>query len=88
MPLTFWLKRFLVVLTGTFAVLSAVSLLRGRPPAQAAGESALWAGIATIIFIATRVYRSRQGQHCELCGDTPESRAGGACDPAKGQGPK
>ena len=88
MPLSFWLKRFLIVFSGAFAVLLGVALLRSRPPAQAAAESALWAGIATSIFIATRVYRARQGQHCELCGDTPETGARGVCELGKGKGPK
>ena len=80
MSFTFWLKRFLTVYAGAFLVLLAVGLLRERGLARAAGESALWAGIATAIFIATRVYRSRQGQHCELCGDTPATQRGEACE--------
>ena len=80
MPFTFWFKRFLTVYAGVFLVLLVVGLLRGRDLARAAGESALWAGIATVIFIVTRFYRSRQGQHCELCSDTRETQRGEACE--------
>jgi hypothetical protein len=79
MPLSFWIRRFLVVYSGTFLVLLVVALQRDRTWARAATESALWAGIAASIFTATRVYRSRQGQHCELCGDTPGSGPDGTC---------
>jgi hypothetical protein len=80
MPLTFWIKRFLTVFTGAFVVLLALALLRGRGWERAVGESALWAGIATVLFTATRVYRSRRGEHCELCGDTPEGGKNAACE--------
>ena len=76
MLLKYWIIRFLVVFAGTFIVLFLVSLARGRGWQQAGTESAIWAGIATAIFIATRVYRLRKGQHCELCGDPPSLRAG------------
>ncbi len=77
MKLSFWIRRFLVVCLGAFAVLFAVALLRGRSAATAATESAIWSLVATIIFITTRVIRSRRGQHCELCRDTPELAGGG-----------
>jgi hypothetical protein len=83
MSLTFWIKRFLIVFSGVFVVLLAISVLRERALERLVGESALWAGISTAIFIATRVYRLRKGQHCELCGDTPELREGGAASSNK-----
>ena len=83
---TFWIKRFITVFTGVFLLLFIVYLVRGRTPSTAATESALWAAISTSLFIATRLYRSRQGQHCELCGDTPETAGKVQCtlpkDPA------
>jgi hypothetical protein len=79
MPLSFWIKRFATVFLGAFAVLLVVGILKGRAFATAASEGALWAGIAATIFIATRIYRSRKGQHCKLCGDTPQMREGEAC---------
>jgi len=78
MSVTFWIKRFLIVFLGVFVVLLAISVWRERALEQSVGESALWAGISTAIFIATRVYRLRKGQYCELCGDTPEMREGEA----------
>ena len=80
MPTGFWIKRFLLVYSGTFAVLLAAGLLRSHSLGQSATESATWAGIGTAIFITTRIYRSRRGEHCELCGDTPDGRSGGACE--------
>jgi len=79
MPLSFWIKRFVTVFLGAFAVLFVVGNLKGSAFATAASESALWAGIAATIFIATRIYRSRRGQHCELCRDTPQMQKGEAC---------
>ena len=69
----------MTVFLGVFAVLLVIGLLKGRALAAAALQSALWAGITTTIFIATRIYRSRRGQHCELCRDTPQMRQGEAC---------
>jgi len=88
MPFHFCVKRFLVVCLAAFSVLLLIALLHGRPLTTAATESLLWALVSTVIFIATRLYRSRRGQHCKLCGDTPETRAGGACEPTPGKGPK
>jgi hypothetical protein len=79
MPLSFWIKRFVTVFLGAFIILLAVGILKGHAFATAAGESALWAAIAATIFIVTRIYRSKKGQHCELCGDTAQMRAGEAC---------
>jgi hypothetical protein len=79
----FWIKRFFVVFAGMFVVLLAVGLLKGRAPRSVAMESAFWSLVATSIFLVTRLVRSRQGQHCELCRDTPElaSRAPGESKP-------
>jgi hypothetical protein len=85
MPLSFWIKRFVTVFLGAFVVLIVVGMLKGRAFANAASESALWAGIAATIFIATRIYRSRRGQHCELCRDTPETHPGEACPVKKSE---
>jgi len=79
MKLSFWIRRFLVVFTGAFAVLFAVAILRGRSADTGATESAIWSLVATSIFLTTRIIRSRQGQHCELCRDTPEFAGGGEC---------
>lgn len=80
MKTSFWIKRFLIVLTGTFVFLLGAALLRGRPLHQALTESGVWAVIATSIFIAGRVYHSRRGEHCALCGDTPETAPDQQCE--------
>jgi hypothetical protein len=80
MPRSFWIKRFLTVVSGVFLVLLAVGQLKDRPGRQAVTESAGWAGISSTIFLATRVYYSRRGQPCELCGDTPGTPKGQACE--------
>ena len=77
---SFWIKRFLLVLLGAFAFLLGAALLRSRPLHQALTESGAWAVIATSIFIAGRVYHSRRGEHCALCGDTPETARDQQCD--------
>jgi hypothetical protein len=86
MPLSFWIKRFIIVFLGVFVVLLIFGILKERGLARAAAESALWAGISATIFIATRIYRARKGQHCELCRDTPEMRPDEAC-PVKKEEP-
>jgi hypothetical protein len=69
----FWIRRFLWVFTLAFAIITASQfLLRGRTPGDAALQGLIWAGIAASVFTATRLYRSRKGQHCALCRDTPE----------------
>ncbi len=87
MPLSFWIKRFVTVFLGAFVILLAIGLLKDRALSIAVRESALWAGIAATIFIVTRIYRSRRGEHCELCRDTPEMRNGEAC-PVKPEEPR
>jgi hypothetical protein len=77
---SFWIKRFLVVFAGVFVVLLAVGILRGRTPSSVAMESAFWSLVTTSIFLATRLVRSRRGQHCELCRDTPELAPVGQCE--------
>lgn len=76
----FWIKRFLVVCAGVFAVLFIVGILRGRTPGSVALESAFWSLVTTSIFLTTRLIRSRKGQQCELCRDTPEHTQGGQCE--------
>jgi hypothetical protein len=88
MKRSFWIKRFFVVFSGAFLVLFAVYLVRGQSPTAAAKESALWSALATIIFIATRLYRSRKGEHCELCGDTPETADKSQCSLPQNSGSK
>ncbi|MCF7686989.1 MAG: hypothetical protein K9M98_04060 [Cephaloticoccus sp.] len=73
---SFWIKRFFVVLLGIFAMLFVVGLVKGRSLERVVAESAIWAGVSTVIFISARIYHSRRGQHCALCRDTPELAEG------------
>ena len=69
MGIGFWARRFATVFSGAFAILLAVRLLRGWSLVEAAAFVAGWALVATSIFVAARIYRTRQGQVCELCND-------------------
>lgn len=68
----FWIKRFLVVLVGAFAIIFAVQLLKGHSRDYALEQAAIWGTLAALIFGITRFFRARRGQHCAICKDTPE----------------
>lgn len=70
----FWIKRFFAVLLLAFAILMAVELLKGHRPVAAMTFSLAWSLIAATIFTGARIYQSRRGRHCALCGDTPETK--------------
>lgn len=74
MGTTFWVRRFIVVFIGAFAVIAAAQLLNGPTALHAVTEALVWAAISSGIFIASRIYQSRKGKHCALCRDTPEMR--------------
>ncbi|HET9820752.1 MAG TPA: hypothetical protein VFQ16_02895 [Burkholderiaceae bacterium] len=71
MTLLPWIKRFAFVFSAVAIVLTIVYLLRGRAPADAVGEAALWSAIAAAIVVATRVVRQRRGETCAICQDAP-----------------
>ena len=71
----FWVKRFIVVTAIVFAVLMVVELLKGHEAQAAVIFSAVWSVIAAAIFTGARIYHSRRGRHCAICGDTAESPA-------------
>lgn len=73
MGITFWVRRTIAVFVIIGAVLFAVSLLKGREAEAALVFAASWSAVSTAIFITTRLIRSRRGEHCELCQDTPQS---------------
>lgn len=72
MGTAFWIKRFLVVLAGAFAVIGAAQLLRGHDLAYSLSQAAIWSVITATVFTVARLYQSRRGQHCAICKDTPE----------------
>jgi hypothetical protein len=75
MGIGFWVRRFATVLALAFAVIASAQWLKGHDLAYSATQGAIWGAIAATIFTVTRVVRSRRGEHCELCRDTPELRA-------------
>ena len=68
----FWVRRFFTVLALAFVLIAGAHLLRGRSAKYAVSEGIVWSLITASIFISTRLYRSRKGQHCAMCADTPE----------------
>jgi len=74
MGTAFWIKRYLVVLAGAFAIICAAQLLKGHDLEYSATQGAIWGVISATIFIAVRIHKSRKKQHCALCRDTPEMR--------------
>ena len=73
MGTAFWLRRFAWIYAIAFFVIGASQyLLRGRTPADAAMQAAIWGGTAAIVFTVARFHQSRRGAHCALCRDTPE----------------
>ena len=71
MGMTFWIRRFVVVLAITFAIIFCAELLKGHTLESSFAHAGSWAVIATSIFIGARYYQSGKGEHCALCQDTP-----------------
>lgn len=76
MGTAFWLRRFSIIFLGAFVLIGAAQLLRGRTFEFATLHGLGWAAVSATIFTGARFYQSRQGQHCAICKDTPEMRAG------------
>jgi hypothetical protein len=72
MGTSFWVRRFLSVFAGAFLVIGLAQVLRGHSPGHALLQGVLWGAISSALFTGTRMYRSRQGQRCTLCADTPD----------------
>jgi hypothetical protein len=70
----FWIKRFLTVLAGAFAIICGAQLLRGHGLAYSAAQGAIWSVISATAFTVARFFQARRGQHCAICNDTPEMR--------------
>jgi hypothetical protein len=74
MPVSFWIRRFLTVLLGAFAIIAISQRLRGHAWPDVVLDAACWATISAALFVAARYWQSRRGRHCALCRDTPELR--------------
>jgi hypothetical protein len=70
---SFWIRRFVFVFLGVFAVLAVAGFARARPWQVVLADSALWSALSSTLFVAARLYQSSRGRHCALCGDTPET---------------
>ena len=68
----FWIRRYFTVFTLAFVIIAGAHVLRARSANYAISEGLIWGLITAAIFISTRLYRSRKGQHCAMCADTPE----------------
>jgi hypothetical protein len=77
MGTAFWIKRFLTVLVGAFLVICAAQMLKSHDLYYAATQGAIWGIITATVFTVARLYRSGKGQHCAICGDTPEMQQSG-----------
>ena len=74
MSTRFWIKRFLIVFAGAFAIIFAAQMIKGHNLIYSATQGVVWGSIAAAIFTAARIFQSRKGQHCAICRDTPEMR--------------
>ena len=78
----FWIRRFAVVLAGAFVIIAGAQLLRGHTLEDSVQHGLLWSVITAAVFTGVRIYKSRRGQYCAVCGDTPATPA-----PAEGDRP-
>ena len=78
MDTAFWIKRFLTVLAGAFAIIFAVQMLKGRDLSYSATQGAIWSVISATVFTVARFFQARRGQHCAICKDTPEMQVHGS----------
>ncbi|WJG10943.1 hypothetical protein [Aliiglaciecola sp. LCG003] len=71
MGFKFWIIRALNVFIGVLVILFIVQLLKQHSVEDAIIFALTWSGVATLVFIGSRVYQSRKGAECALCNDTP-----------------
>jgi membrane protein implicated in regulation of membrane protease activity len=71
----FWIRRFFLVWFFAGLIIGGAQLLKGHTLKYAALQGLLWSTISALIFTVSRFFRSRQGQHCAICKDTPEMQA-------------
>ncbi len=72
MGIAFWIRRFGTALLCAFVVIALGQVvLRGRPLDVAVTHALSWSVMTASIYVATLLYRLRQGQACALCRDAP-----------------
>ncbi len=67
----FWIRRFAMIYAGALTVISVAQLLKGHSAAYSFTQGAIWGLISTTLVIALRLYKSRRGEACAVCNDTP-----------------
>lgn len=75
MGAAFWIRRFLTVFAGAFAIIAVAQLLKGRTAESATLHGLGWAAVTAAVFTTSRIYQSRRQQHCAICRDTPEKQS-------------
>jgi hypothetical protein len=75
MGTTFWIRRYVLVLVGTFVVIAGAQVLRGRALEASIIHGLIWSVVSASIFVGARIYQSRKGQHCAICNDIPVNQA-------------
>jgi hypothetical protein len=60
MPLTFFVRRFLIAFVIATTVISVAQLLKGHPVALAAPDGALWGAISSAIYTLVLAYKLRR----------------------------
>ena len=76
MGTSFWVRRFVTVALGALVIIAVAQLLKGNTLTYSLTHAGVWALVTAAVFTAARIYQSRRGQHCAVCRDTPEMRAG------------
>ena len=71
MSTKFWIHRFILVFAAALVIISGAQLLKGHTLEYSVTEGLLWGIITAAVFTAGQIYKSRKGQHCAMCGDTP-----------------
>ena len=66
----------------SWEAIAGAQLLRGHTLEDSVQHGLLWSVITAAVFTGVRIYKSRRGQYCAVCGDTPATPA-----PAEGDRP-
>ena len=72
MGAAFWIRRFFLVWISAALIIGATQALRGHSLTYAMVQGLLWATVSALIFTVSRFFRSRRGQPCAICKDTPD----------------
>ena len=70
----FWIRRFFTVFAIAFAIIGVAQLLKGRGAGYSITQAAVWGFASALIFTVARYFKSRAGQKCAICNDTPEMK--------------